>query len=118
MARQADMPATQDKVLVVYATAADKAWQRELALVSGTTVEQVILASGFEAEHPEVAWRVSGVGIFGKRVKPDDMVKAGDRLEIYRALVFDPKESRRRRALHRQRQKQTGDKPRGRQRTV
>lgn len=112
------MPATQDKVLVVYAVSADKAWQRELSFTHGATVEDVVLASGFEAEYPEVVWRVSGVGIFGKRVNPDDVVKAGDRLEIYRALVFDPKESRRRRALHRQRQKQTGEKPRGRQRTV
>lgn len=115
-----EMPATAQTwdVSVVYAQGHNRVWQESLKAVAGVTVEQVIQSSGFEQQHPDVDWRAGGVGIFGKRVKPDDLVRAGDRIEIYRALVFDPKESRRRRAAHRLRQKQLQGKPRGRQRTV
>ncbi|MCD8505165.1 MAG: RnfH family protein [Burkholderiaceae bacterium] len=115
-----ETPATPETraVSVVYAQGQNHAWRDTLALLPGMTVEQAIQSSGFEAQHPDIDWRAGGVGIFGKRVKPQDLVKPGDRIEIYRALVFDPKESRRRRALHRQRQKQLEGKSRGRQRTV
>lgn len=107
------MTASMPLVSVVYASSHHDVWSRELSITPSMTVKDAIQESGFEAQHPDVAWQVSGVGIFGKRVKPDDTVRAGDRIEIYRTLVFDPKESRRRRALHRQRQKQTGDLRRG-----
>jgi putative ubiquitin-RnfH superfamily antitoxin RatB of RatAB toxin-antitoxin module len=38
------------------------------------------------------------VGIFGKAVKADQPLQAGDRVEIYRPLQVDPKEVRKRRA--------------------
>ena len=41
------------------------------------------------------------MGVFGRAVRPDTALNDGDRLEIYRGLTFDPKESRRRRAEHR-----------------
>ncbi len=105
-------------VLMVYAAGADDVWRKTLELKPGMTVQQAVESSGFEQQHPNVQWKECGVGIFGKKAKPRDIVRAGDRIEIYRELIFDPKESRRRRALHRQRQKQTGEKRRGRQRTV
>jgi putative ubiquitin-RnfH superfamily antitoxin RatB of RatAB toxin-antitoxin module len=43
------------------------------------------------------------LGIFGKRVKRDAVLKDGDRIEIYRPLIADPKDSRRRRALEKKR---------------
>lgn len=100
-------------VLVVYAVTPNNAWQQSVAYVPGMTVQQIIESSDFEQYHPNVDWRAGGVGIFGIPVKLSDLVRSGDRIEIYRALVFDPKESRRRRALHRQRQKLTGEKRRG-----
>jgi uncharacterized protein len=101
-------------VLIVYASANGDLWQQTLELDPGTTVQEAIQLSAFQAQYPDVDWRVSGLGIFGKQVKLSDVLKHGDRLEIYRSLAFDPKESRRRRALHRQRQKQNGEKRRGR----
>lgn len=101
------------QVLVVYAATANSAWQQSVAHVPGMTVQQIIESSDFEQHYPNVDWQAGGVGIFGKPVKLSDLVRSGDRVEIYRALVFDPKESRRRRALHRQRQKLTGEKRRG-----
>jgi len=44
-----------------------------------------------------------GVGIHGRRVPLDAPLADGDRVEIYRALLVDPKEARRRRALRRRR---------------
>lgn len=110
--------AVSTQTVLIYAHSPEVVWQHVLEPTEGMTVEQAIESSGFEAQYPDVDWRAGGVGIFGKRVKPDDRLKPGDRLEIYRTLVFDPKESRRRRALHRQRQKLLKGKPRGRQRTV
>lgn len=94
------------KVLVVYAANASHAWQRVVGLAAPASVAQVIANSGFLKAHPDVDWQACGVGIFGKRVTPQTMVADGDRIEIYRPLVFDPKESRRRRARHRLMQKQ------------
>ncbi|UOD49355.1 RnfH family protein [Orrella daihaiensis] len=108
---------TQRQIWVVYALGRNRVWQRAIQPLPGMSIAQAIDSSGFEAQHPDVDWRSGGVGIFGRRVKPEDMVNPGDRIEIYRALVFDPKESRRRRALHRQRQTIKG-KTRGRQRIV
>lgn len=117
-ARPVDMTSPKPCVTVVYALSHQNVWTGEVELTPAMTIEQAIQASGFAMQHPDVDWQASGVGIFGKRAKPGDLVQAGDRIEVYRALVFDPKESRRRRALHRQRQKQNGDLQRGRQRTV
>ena len=118
MGKPIEMIATTPSITVVYALSHNNIWMSKVELLALMTVQQVIQASGFEAQYPNIDWQACGVGIFGKQVKAGDVVKPGDRVEIYRKLVFDPKESRRRRALHRQRQKQTGDLQSGRQRTV
>ena len=69
---------------------------RELTMAEGSTVRDAVLASGllpeFDAErHP--------VGIFGKKKAPDTPLREGDRVEIYRPLLADPKDARRRRAV-------------------
>ncbi len=97
------------KVLVVYSPAASQIWQQSVQLPEYATVADAIDASSFAAQHPKVDWQAGGVGILGQRVEPGAKLQDGDRVEIYRGLVFDPKESRRRRARHRQRQKQRGD---------
>ncbi|MBU1437534.1 MAG: RnfH family protein [Gammaproteobacteria bacterium] len=64
----------------------------------GSTVQQVIELSGILNSYPEVKLNVNKVGIWSRTVKLDEMVKQGDRIEIYRALIADPKDMRRRRA--------------------
>lgn len=93
-------------VRVVYAPSSGQAWQRAVKLAPGSCVHQAIEQSEFQTFFPDIDWQACGVGIFGKRVTPQTPVACGDRIEIYRDLVFDPKESRRRRALHRQRDRQ------------
>ncbi len=61
-------------------------------------VEDVIRHSGVLEAYPEIDLKVNKVGIFSRTVKLDALVKDGDRIEIYRPLLADPKEIRRRRA--------------------
>jgi putative ubiquitin-RnfH superfamily antitoxin RatB of RatAB toxin-antitoxin module len=89
-------------VCVVFAEIAT-VWHCELTLAIGATVNDAIAASGFSAAHPGSDPWSMGVGIFGRVVRPDTLLAAGDRIEIYRPLTFDPTVSRRRRALHRDR---------------
>jgi len=62
------------------------------------TVEEVIKASGIMDKFPEIDLGTNKVGIFGKLTKLDKTLRQGDRIEIYRKLIADPKEVRRRRA--------------------
>ena len=70
----------------------------ELQVVEGTTVEQAIRACGILEQFPEIDLKSSKVGIFGKPCKLTDTLHHGDRVEIYRALIADPKEIRKQRA--------------------
>ena len=69
-----------------------------LELPEGSTAEAAILASGILDRHPEIDLQQHKIGIFGKLCKLDQRLKAGDRVEIYRPLLIDPKEARRNRA--------------------
>ena len=89
------------QVDVCYATSSEAIWYKTCQLPAGTSIGQAIRASGFEQAFPQVDWVTAGVGLFGERCNPDTPIKDFDRIEIYRPLVFDPKESRRRRAQHR-----------------
>jgi putative ubiquitin-RnfH superfamily antitoxin RatB of RatAB toxin-antitoxin module len=70
----------------------------ELRVDEGTTAEQAIRASGILGQFPEIDLNNSKVGVFGKPCKLTDTLHDGDRVEIYRALIADPKEIRKQRA--------------------
>ncbi len=72
-----------------------------LAIPEGATVDAAIKASGLLERFPEIALSEINAGIFGVACKLDRLVKEGDRIEIYRPLLHDPKEARRQRALKR-----------------
>ncbi len=67
---------------------------------SGTTASQAVELSGIVEVFPEMDLAAAKMGIFGKVIaKPQEQVlQAGDRVEIYRPLIIDPKESRKERA--------------------
>ena len=77
----------------------------------GITVEQAILQSGILEEFPEIDIDTVKVGIFGKLAKRDAPLAAGDRVEIYRALIADPKEARKKRAAEGKQMKNRAKKP-------
>jgi putative ubiquitin-RnfH superfamily antitoxin RatB of RatAB toxin-antitoxin module len=88
------------RVEVVYAGTRDT-FQVELELPESTTVEQAIRASGVLARFPEIDLAACRVGVFSERCSLERPLRAGERVEIYRSLLVDPKEARRRRAQHR-----------------
>ena len=63
-----------------------------------TTVEQAIKDSGIIDYFPEIDLAVNNVGIWNRAAKLTDTVNDLDRIEIYRPLLADPKEVRKRRA--------------------
>ncbi|MES2204926.1 MAG: RnfH family protein [Pseudomonadota bacterium] len=69
-----------------------------LSLQEGITIEEVIRASGVLENFPELELSSLNVGIFGQKKLLTDPVYEGDRVEIYRPLLLDPMEARRRRA--------------------
>lgn len=74
-----------------------------VGLAAGSTVADALQASRICAQHPEIDLSRQEVGIFGRRVRLNHPLRQGDRVEIYRALVADPKSTRRRRAANRRR---------------
>ena len=87
------------EVEVLYA-AVDRQVLLSVTVPAGTTVRAALLASGVDREFPELDLAECPVGIFGKVVIDPDtrQLQAGDRIEIYRPLLADPKEVRRLRA--------------------
>ncbi len=77
--------------------------EREQALLSvegkqGLTVQEAIERSGILRRFPEIDLKKNKVGIYGKLTKLDHPLESGDRVEIYRPLIADPKEQRKKRA--------------------
>ncbi|OOZ41756.1 RnfH family protein [Solemya pervernicosa gill symbiont] len=62
------------------------------------TLEGAIERSGLLQRYPEIDLAVNKVGVFGKLGKLANPLRAGDRVEIYRKLIADPKEVRKQRA--------------------
>ena len=83
-------------VELVYIPLDKKAIHLHLNMVSMSTVTDVLSHSGLLQSHPEV--KDFPVGIFSTLVSLNTVVKSGDRIEIYRPLLIDPKEKRRQRA--------------------
>ena len=94
-----DSSAEQFDVIVAWAVD-QHAVMRPVRVAPGSTVEQAIVASGLLKEIPEIDLGVNPVGIYGKKKTLDTILRPLDRIEIYRPLRADPKESRRRRAAH------------------
>jgi putative ubiquitin-RnfH superfamily antitoxin RatB of RatAB toxin-antitoxin module len=69
-----------------------------LQVEEGTTVRQAVERSGIPSRFPEARIVAGNVGIFGRPVELDALVRPGDRVEIYRALIAEPKQARRERA--------------------
>lgn len=67
-------------------------------LPAGSTVQQAIEASGLMQKYSEIDLKRNKVGVFGKLSKLDAPLRDRDRVEIYRPLIADPKEVRKKRA--------------------
>ncbi|WP_440210566.1 RnfH family protein [Actinobacillus pleuropneumoniae] len=90
-----DIEKIEVEVLFAYP---NKHFLKKITLDAPTSVQNVILQSGILEKYTEIDLRTNKVGIFSRPVKLTDMVENCDRIEIYRPLIADPKEIRRKRA--------------------
>lgn len=80
---------------VVYSEPLKQIWLK-LDLEEGSTVEEAIKRSGILSRFTHIDLSNQKVGIYGKIVKLDTVLKEGDRVEIYRPIIADPKTVKRR----------------------
>lgn len=66
----------------------------------GTKLAEAITLSGLPEKFEGFELDLTRVGIFSQKASPEQVLLAGDRVEIYRPLIADPKEVRRQRALN------------------
>ncbi|MGD2082898.1 MAG: RnfH family protein [Chromatiales bacterium] len=95
------MPEEAPEVEVAYARP-ERQMILRVAFEAGMTVRDAIERSGIEQHFPEIDLDADKVGLFGKASTLDAEVRPGDRVEIYRPLIADPKEARKKRAARRQ----------------
>lgn len=70
----------------------------ECEVAAGTAVRDAVKQSGIDQHFPEIDLQNCDLGVFSKAVAADYELRDGDRIEIYRPLIADPKEIRRQRA--------------------
>ena len=69
-----------------------------LQVAEGTLAKQAVEESGVLSRFPEIDLETAKIGVFGKACKLEKELQDGDRVEIYRPLLIDPKEQRRKKA--------------------
>lgn len=85
------------RVEVCYATPA-RAWRVPLRLPAGATVADALAAAALDVLVGEAVVDPARLAIFGRAVAPAERLADGDRVEVLRPLVADPKQARRERA--------------------
>ena len=70
----------------------------ECQIEPGTSPRDAVRLSGIHRQFPEIDLDHCDLGVFGKAITDDYELQDGDRIEIYRPLIADPKEIRRQRA--------------------
>ena len=85
------------RVSLVYSPAARQVFECHLELEQGATVRQAVEASGVLRAFPGLDLSQGGVGVWGHKASPGQVLRERDRIEIYRPLVVDPKVARRER---------------------
>ncbi len=91
------MSAEKIHIEVVYALAHEQTLLK-LSVPAGTTLIEGVRLSGITNKYPDIDLAKSKFGIFSKLSKADVVLRDKDRIEIYRPLIADPKEVRRKRA--------------------
>lgn len=88
---------TKSDMIAVEVACATPAKQRivQLQLDAGATARQAVIASGLQAEFPGLDFAELTLGIFGEVVADERVLQPGERVEIYRPLLHEPREARR-----------------------
>lgn len=85
------------RVTVLYSPAPREVLEWEVGVDQGATVAQAIERSGLPQARPGFDWRGASVGVWGRKSRLDAALREGDRIEVYRPLLVDPKLARRER---------------------
>lgn len=85
------------KIELIYALP-DEQTLLTIEVKEGTTIEEAIHQSGILQKYPEISLSETKVGIFSKVTPLTEKLRDRDRIEIYRPLIADPKEMRRKKA--------------------
>ncbi len=94
------MTGSAPRVEVVFALPS-RTWRTFVELIQAKTVRDVVHESGLvEVCERETGQPPAGYGIYGRKVRPTATVIDGQRVEIYRPLVIDPRARRRARGRH------------------
>ena len=101
------MPDDKTFIEIAYATP-HKQIILEMEVDPATSPREAVMLSDIDEHFPEIDKQNCDIGIFGKPVKPDHVLENGDRIEIYRPLIADPKEVRKARAA-RARERRSGE---------
>ena len=88
---------SKTQIEVAYATPS-KQLILECEIDAGTGAREAVKLSGITQHFPEIDIESCDIGVFGKAIAADYELQNGDRIEIYRPLIADPKEVRRQRA--------------------
>ncbi len=83
------------QVTVVYSPRPRVVQELVLRLNDGATVADALASSGLYSRFPELETRAPRLGVWGREVRPDQVLQEGDRVEVYRPLLVDPKVARR-----------------------
>jgi putative ubiquitin-RnfH superfamily antitoxin RatB of RatAB toxin-antitoxin module len=79
----------------------DRQWRTRLQLPADSRLRDALEASGVDGQLSGQRWSAFAVGVFGRVREADAVLVDGDRVELYRPLTADPKETRRQRARQR-----------------
>lgn len=92
------------RATVIYC-ARERQWIVDVEVPAGSTLRDAVIASGLPAQAAELDLAALDLGVFNRLRQPDEPVRDGDRIEVYRPLAIDPKQARRIRAEIRRRRK-------------
>jgi putative ubiquitin-RnfH superfamily antitoxin RatB of RatAB toxin-antitoxin module len=84
-------------VTVVFSPAPRDVREFHVQLPPGATVDDALRASAVATQFPEMDWGNAVLGVWGRESRTDQVLRDGDRVEIYRPLKVDPKVARRER---------------------
>jgi len=98
---------TQTMTIEVVLALPQRCWRRKVNVPAGTTAAEAVRRSGLDAVCEHEAGETPVLGVFGRKVAGDHPLQPGERLELYRGLVADPR-ARRAARVEARRSKQGG----------
>ena len=101
--------ANENRIVEVIYALPDEQTLFNVVLTDEATVKEVILKSKILEEYSDLDIDSMDIGLFGKATKMDQVVRDKDRIEIYRPLIADPKEVRKRKAAEGKKLKKGGE---------